>query len=175
MTREEKVAAIESIVERLKQANTVYLTDYSGLTVEQTNRLRGKFRAANVDYHVLKNTLVRLAMERIGGYDDFVAFLNGPTAVAFTDEPSVPARILKEFLKQSDTEKPALKAAFIDGAVFRGDQLDTLASLKSKNELIGDVIGLLLSPMSNVIGALQSQGSTLLGILDTIAEQKAAA
>lgn len=174
MTREEKVVAVESIVEQLKQANTVYLTDYSGLTVEQTNKLRGKFRAANVKYHVLKNTLVRLAMERVGGFDDFVAFLEGPTAVAFTDEPSVPARILKEFLKGSDSGKPALKAAYVDGSVFRGDQLDTLASLKSKNELVSDIIGLLLSPMNNVVGALQSQGSTLLGILDAIAERKAA-
>lgn len=172
MTREQKTQAVEEITAMLQKAGTVYLTDYSGLTVEQTNKLRGKLRDGNVDYHVLKNTLVRIAMERLGGYDEVLSHLVGPTAVAFSEDPSAPARILKDFLKQSDLGKPALKAAFIEGAVFGGDQLDALASLKSKEELVADVVALLLSPINTVVGALQAQGGNIVGALKTLAERE---
>jgi len=174
MTKQEKADAVEQIVSRLEQSNTVYLTDYSGLTVEQSNNLRGLFRKADVEFRVLKNTLVRLAMERIGGYDDILEDLSGPTAVAFTEDPSAPSKVIKKFQEDTDQEKPALKAAFVEGALFGPDQLAALASLKSKAELIGDIIGLLMSPATNVVSALQAQGGNLAGAIQTIAEREEA-
>lgn len=170
MNREHKAAAVEEITERLKNANAVYLTNYQGLTVSQSNALRDKFRAAGIEFKVLKNTLLRRAMQDIGGYDEVFEYLHGATAVAFTTDPAAPARILKDFIK--DNDKLGFKAAYVDGAVFGEKQLEALTTLKSREELIGDVIGLLLAPASNVIGALQAQGSNILGILKTISERE---
>jgi large subunit ribosomal protein L10 len=172
MNKDQKTVVVDQIAERLEGATTIYLTDYSGLSVEKTNVLRGQLREANVDYKVLKNTLIRLAMERLGGYESVYEYLKGPTAVAFTTDPSAPARVLKKFLKDENLEKPAFKAAFVEGSVYHTEQFDVLASLKSKEEVIGDIIGLLLSPATNVIGGLQAQGSNLIGILKTIAEKE---
>ena len=174
LTRDQKSTAVEEISGKLEEATTVYLTDYMGLSVEQANDLRARFRKAGVEFKVVKNTLLRLAMERKGGYDELYEHLNGPTAVALSEEPAAPARVIRDFLKEAGTERPALKIAYIDGAVYGADQLETLASLKSKDELIGDVIGLLLSPMTNVVGALQAQGSNLVGAIKTIAEKEEA-
>jgi large subunit ribosomal protein L10 len=172
VTRQQKELSLAEIAQKLETSNTVYLTDYKGLTVAQVNELRGRFRAAGVDYKVLKNTLIRLAMERKGGYDAIYEYLNGPTAVAFAEEPSAPARVIKKFLSDTNIDRPQLKAAYVDGAVYSSDALDVLATLKSKNELIGDIIGLLLSPMANVIGALQAPGATIVGALQTLAERE---
>lgn len=172
MTKDQKTAAVEEIAEKLSQSSTVYLTNYSGLTVAQVNDLRSRFRASGVEFKVLKNTLVRLAMERMGGFDEVYEHLNGPTAVAFSTEPAAPARVIKKFLADNGTlELPELKAAYVDGAVYSGATIDALASLKSKDELIGDVVGLLLSPITNVVSALQAQGGNLVGALQTIAER----
>lgn len=171
MTRNEKTAAVEEITGLLEGTPTVYITNYSGLTVAQANDLRGRFREEGIQFRVLKNTLVRLAMEKIGGYDGLLDHLHGPTAVAFAEEPSAPARVMKKFLSDSNTEKPELKAAYIDGAFYGPDALDVLASLKSKDELIGDIVGLLLSPASNIVGAIQSPAQTLAGAIRTIAEK----
>ncbi len=173
MTKEEKTAAVEQIVSRLENANTVYLTDYSGLTVEQSNSLRGKFRRADVEFRVLKNTLVRLAMEKVGGYEVLLDELAGPTAVAFTEDPSAPAKVMKEFQSETDQEKPALKAALVEGALFSADQFAALVALKSKDELIGDILALLVAPMNNIVGALQAPGSALSGAVREIAEREA--
>ena len=171
MTRNEKTAAVDEITELLESAPTVYITNYSGLTVEQANNLRGQFREEGIRFRVLKNTLVRLAMERIGGYDALFEHLHGPTAVAFAEDPSAPARVMKKFLSSQGTDLPELKAAYIDGAFYGPDALDVLASLKSKDELIGDIVGLLLSPASNIVGAIQSPAQTLAGPIRTIAEK----
>ena len=172
LTKEQKTAILDEVTEQLQEANSVYLTNLSGMSVESSNELRGKFRESSVQYRVVKNTLLRKAMERIGGYDELFEKLEGPTAVAFSVEPAAPARVLKDFLKDSPKGLPELKGAYIDGAIYGADSLETLASLKSKADLIGDIMGLLLSPMSNVIGGLQSQGSTLVGAIKTIAEGK---
>lgn len=172
MTRDKKTAVVDEISEKLSQASTIYLTNYSGLTVAQANDLRSRFRASGVEFHVLKNTLVRLAMERLGGYDEVVGDLRGPTGVAFSNEPAAPARVIKKFLTDNATlDRPELKAAFVDGAVYGAGSLDALASLKSKEELVGDIVGLLLSPITNIVGALQAQGGNLVGALRTIAER----
>lgn len=171
MTKDEKAAAVEEITGMLEGTPTVYLTNYSGLTVAQANELRDRFRNAGVEFRVFKNTLVRLAMERIGGYDDLLEHLSGPTAVALSEEPAAPARVIKDFLSDKNTEKPELKAAYIGGAFYGADALDVLASLKSKDELIGDIVGLLLSPASTIVGAIQSPAQTLAGAIRTIAEK----
>ncbi len=170
MNKAQKTAAVEAITKRLEDASAVYLTDYSGLTVEQTNQLRGAFRSAGVDYKVLKNTMVRLAMEKLGGFDGLFDHLHGPTAVAFSEDPSAPARVIKKYLKDSKLEKPAFKAASIEGEIF--DSLEALAALKSKEELIGDIIGLLMAPVTNIMGSLQAPGSNLVGALKTLAERE---
>ena len=174
LTKQQKAEAVEEITGKLQQASTVYLTNYSGLTVAQANELRRRFREGNIEFKVLKNTLVRLAMERIGGYNDVFEHLNGPTGIAFGEEPAAPARILKKFLKDNNLELPELKAAYIDGAVYGGGSLDVLSTLKSKQDILGDVLGLLLSPMANVVGALTSQGGNIAGAIKTLAEREQA-
>lgn len=169
LTKEQKTAVVEAITDQLEGALSLYLTDYKGLSVEQANDLRRRFRDSDVEYKVVKNTLLRLAMERLGGYDDLYDHLRGPTAVAFSEEPAAPARVIQSFTKDTRGELPALKVAYIDGAIYGADQLDVLAGLKSKNELIGDIVGLLMAPITNVIGALEAQGTTLVAILQTIA------
>lgn len=172
LTRNQKADAIDAIAEMLEGHSVVYLTNYSGLTVAEANELRGAFRKADVDYKVLKNTLVRIAMENKGGYDELIGHLHGPTAIAFSEEPAAPARVMKDFVKDRDKKIPELKAAYIDGAFYGADALDVLASLKSKDELIADIVGLLLSPMQNIVGAIQAPGSNLAGAIQQIAEKE---
>lgn len=167
-TKEQKEATVSQLQAQLETQNTVYVTNYSGLTVAQIQEVRKRFREAGVDYKVVKNTLLRRAMEQLGGFDDLFESLNGPTAVAITDEPAAPARVIKSYIEDTKSEKLQLKSAYIDGAVFDGAQLDALASLKSKNELIGDILGLLMSPAANVIGALQAPGTTIAGAIKQI-------
>lgn len=171
LTKEQKAVVVDEIAGRLEGNSSVYVTDYKGLTVEQANELRTRFREAGVEFAVVKNTLLKLAMDRLGGYDALFEHLSGPTAVALSADPSAPARVIKKFVQDLSTERPELKAAFIEGALYGSDQLDVLASLKSKDELIADIIGLLLSPIANVLGAVQAPGQTLVGALKTIAEK----
>lgn len=173
-TKSQKTEAVDTIVGMLKEQPTIYLTNYQGLDVSQSTELRDLFREQGVKYKVFKNTLLKRAMEEIGGYDELFDHLSGPTAVAFTDEASVPAKVMKKFSKAENIELPALKAAFVEGAVYHADALDMLAALKSKDELLGDVIGLLLSPMQNVSSAISSVGSNILALVKAV-EEKAAA
>ena len=171
MTRAEKAAAVDALEKRIDEVTAVYLADYSGLTVEESTDLRRQFDAAGVSFVVAKNTFIRLAMERLGGYEGIVDYLEGPTAIAFTDDPAAPARVIKKFAATVDVQKPQLKAAIVDGSVFGSDQLETLVALKSRDELISDIIGLLLSPATSVVGAVQSTGSNLIGVIKAIAEK----
>lgn len=171
LTKDQKAAAVSELEEQLGAVNTVYLTNYAGLSVEKVNKLRREFRKADIDFRVVKNTLLKRAMEAKGGLEGLYEHLEGPTAIALTTDPSRPAKVLQEFLKTNDL--PQFKAAYVDGAYFTGDQLETLAALKSKDELIGDIIGLLLSPITTVVGGLQAQGSNIVGALKTIAEKEA--
>ncbi len=168
MTKEEKQATLDDLKVVFSQSGNFYITDTSGLTVADTNKLRRLCFKAGIKMRVAKNTLIRKALETNGVQDaEIVAALNGPTALMFSEVSNAPAKVIKEFRKSS--EKPVLKAAWIETAIFVGDkQVDSLASLKSKNELIGEIIGLLQSPAKNVIGALQSGGNKLAGILKTL-------
>jgi large subunit ribosomal protein L10 len=170
MPTAEKRAVLDEITENLKKSNAIYVANYSGLSVDEANQLRGAFRKGNVFYKVYKNKLMKLAMEKIGGYDDIIPTLTKQNGFAFVEEElSAPAKVLKDFIK--DKNKPELRAAIVDGEYFGEDKLDTLAAMKSKNEIIADVLGLLMAPINTVAGALNAQGSNIVGAVKTIAEK----
>lgn len=169
-TLSEKKAVVEEITEHLTSANAVYVTNYNGMSVADMGELRGKFRDGNVRFKVYKNTMIKRAMDAIGGYEDLYPHLHDQNGFAFVDEElAAPAKVLKDYIK--DHNKPEFKAALIDGDFYGEDQLDTLAAMKSKNEVIGDIIGLLMAPVSNVVSGLQAQGETIAGAVQTIAEK----
>lgn len=173
MTRAEKTTAIAELKEKFSNNSFFYLTDSSTLTVEQVNKLRGLCYEKGVEMKVVKNTLAIKALEDAPeekGYAELYESLKGPTAIMFTETANVPAKIIEEFRK--DSERPILKAAYIDTSVYVGDdQIKTLAALKSREELIGEIIGLLQSPAKNLISSLQSGGSTIMGLLKSLEER----
>lgn len=172
MTREEKAQIIEDLAEKLSNSPYFYLTDSSSLTVENINKFRRLCFQRGVEFRVVKNTLLQKAMERVdaSSYEGLFGSLKGSTSIMFAEQGNVPAKLLKEFRQSFD--KPVLKAAWIDSAIYTGDdQIDALVAVKSKYELIGDVIGLLQSPAKNVVSALQSGGNKLAGIVKTLQEK----
>jgi len=171
--RAEKAEIIDQIGEKLSEYSILYLTNFEGLTVAQSNDLRGRFREAGVDYQVTKNTLARIALDRVEGKDALEEFFAGPTAVAFSEDPAKPARVIQDFIEDEDVDRPKLKVAWIEGEMYDDPEaLDTLADLKSREELIGEIVGLLLSPAQNVVGSLQGSGQRLAGILQSLAEEE---
>ena len=172
MDKAAKQETITSLTDRFSKATNFYLTDTSSLSVEAVNRLRRLCHKQGVELRVAKNTLIRKALEATGKpYDGILEVLHGPTSIMFSESGSFPAKVIREFRKSS--EKPVLKAAYIDTAIFIGDNaVEDLANLKSKEELVGEIIGLLQSPAKNVISALLSGGQKLGGILKTLEEKK---
>jgi large subunit ribosomal protein L10 len=171
MTKEEKYDLVLALTEQMKEYGNFYITDTSNLTVAKVNDIRRKCFDADIKMQVTKNSLIKKAMEAAGG--DFAPIydvLKGSSSILFSKSATAPAKLIKQLRKGSD--KPVLKAAYIDSAIFIGDnQLDTLTKLKSKEQLIGEVIGLLQSPAKNVISALQSGGNTLAGLVKTLQER----
>jgi large subunit ribosomal protein L10 len=174
MTKEEKGHIIEELTQKFAENSFFYITDASGLTVENVNKFRKLCYAKGIEYKVVKNSLIKKALQASNtDYSPFDAkVLKGFSGVLFcNDVANAPGKLLKEFRK-GGIEKPLLKGASIDSALFIGEEnLDVLAGLKSKNELIGEIIGLLQSPAKNVIGALQSGGNKLSGIVKTLSER----
>lgn len=175
MTREEKNQQIDSLVEQINAHDFFYLTDVSDLTVEKSNILRGYCHRRDIKLTMVKNTLMRQAMERADkNLEELYEVLKGSTSVMFAPAGNVPARLIQEFRKKEKNEKPILKAAYIEEACYIGeDKLELLANIKSKNELVADLVALLQSPARNVIGALQSGGQKISGILQTLSERAA--
>jgi len=171
MTREEKNQAIEELTGVLNDAATLYVADISGLNALQTSTLRRLCHQRGVKLSVVKNTLLHKAMEKSDkAFDDLYETLKGNTSIMLSDTGNVPAKLIKEFRKKQ--EKPILKGAYIEEAIYVGDdQLEALSSIKSKEELIGDIITLLQSPAKNVVSALQSSGGTIAGLLKTLEER----
>jgi large subunit ribosomal protein L10 len=172
MTREEKAKYIDDLAIEISAANVFYLTDTSELTVEVVNNLRRRCFQSNIRMRVVKNTLLQKAMDRVDGKDfgNLGETLAGATSIMFCEVANVPGKLIQEFRKKND--KPILKGAFIDSAIYVGDnQLETLATLKSREELIGDIIGLLQSPAKNVVSGLTCAGSKIAGILKTLEER----
>ncbi|GAA4269701.1 50S ribosomal protein L10 [Hyunsoonleella aestuarii] len=172
MTREEKSQVIEDLTAELANNANIYLTDISGLNAGTTSDLRRACHKANVRLAVVKNTLLEKAMEASDReFGSLPEVLKGNTSVMYSETGNVPAKVIKAFRKKS--EKPLLKGAFIEETVYIGDeQLDMLVDIKSKEELIGDIVGLLQSPAKNVISALKSSGGTLAGIIKTLSEKE---
>jgi len=159
MNKTEKTQVIEQLVEKLNANDKIYLADCSTLTVEKVNQFRKQCFDKKISVTVVKNTLLKKALERANDSKlaDLIPALKGETALMFTDISNAPAKVIKEFRKAD--KKPALKAAYVEEMVFMGDeQLDALVGLKSKNELIGDIVMLLQSPIQRVIGALENKG-----------------
>lgn len=171
MTREEKNQAIDVLTTKLNDANIFYIADIAGLDAENSSNLRRTCFKSDVQLEVVKNTLLRKALEKADGeYEELYDALKGNTSVMFSTVGNAPAKIIKDFRKKSD--KPLLKGAFIEEAIYIGDEnLGFLTSIKSKEELIGDIISLLQSPAKNVVSALQSSGGTLAGIVKTLSER----
>ena len=176
MTRLEKENAIAELKEKFDNNNFFYLTDSSTLSVADVNDLRRKCFEHGVEMKVVKNTLARNALESAPEEKEYAGLydsLKGPTALLFTSTANIPAKIIEEFRKSKKTDRPILKAAYIDYAVFVGDdQLKALANIKSKEELIGEIVALLQSPMKNVVGALKSGGNTLAGLVKALEERE---
>lgn len=171
MTREEKNQFIDDLTLRLNDANIFYLADIAGLNAEGTSRLRSNCFKSDVKLEVVKNSLLRKALEKAeGNYEELYGTLVGNTSIMFSTVGNTPAKIIKDFRKKSMI--PLFKGAFIEESIYIGDEnLDLLVSIKSKEELIGELIGLLQSPAKNVISALQSSGGKIAGIVKTLSER----
>ena len=171
MTREEKSQVIEQLTAQLTDNPTIYLADISGLDAGTTSNLRRACFKAGVKLSVVKNTLLAKAMESSDkDFGNLTEALKGNTSLMFADISNAPAKVIKEFRKKSD--KPVLKGAYVEESIYVGDdQLDALVDIKSKEELIGEIIGLLQSPAKNVISALKSGGGTIAGIVKTLSER----
>jgi len=173
MTREEKLIQIEELTAVLNQAPTIYLADIAALDAATTSNLRRASFGKGIKLNVVKNTLLRKAMEASEkDFEGLYGVLKGNTSIMLAEAGNAPAKLIKEFRKKSD--KPLLKGAWIEESVYVGDEnLDMLTAIKSKEELIGEVLTLLQSPAKNVISALQSSGGTLAGLLKTLEERNA--
>ncbi len=172
MTREEKSQVIKELTAQLADNSNIYIADISGLNAGTTSDLRRACFKANIKLAVVKNTLLEKAMEASDReFGDLPSILKGNTSVMYSETGNAPAKLIKAFRKKS--EKPLLKGAFIEEAVYLGDdQLDMLVDIKSREELIGEIVGLLQSPAKNVISALKSSGGTLSGILKTLSQKE---
>jgi large subunit ribosomal protein L10 len=174
MTKAEKTATVEALKEKFSNTEFFYVTDASTLTVDKTNELRRKLFDKGIEMQVVKNTLAIKALEALPdekNYSPLFNALKGPSAILFTSVANAPARVIKDYRGKAG-QRPILKAAYIDTAIYEGDnQLDVLSNLKSKEELLGDLLGLLQSPIQNVLGALNSGGNTIAGLLKALEEK----
>lgn len=174
MTRAEKDQIIEDLTTKIKDTGVFYLADTSELDAESTTQLRRACHKSDIKMTVVKNTLLRKAMESIEDrdYSELIDTLAGPTSILFAPVANAPAKVIQQFRKQHD--KPVLKGAWIDESIYVGDdQLAVLSSLKSKEELLGEIITLLQSPAMNVVSALKSGGSTIAGLVKALEERAA--
>ncbi|WP_343748453.1 50S ribosomal protein L10 [Fluviicola sp.] len=172
MNKDQKAQYIEDLAQDLSKANIFYLADTAALTVETINQLRRRCFQQGIELRVVKNTLLAKAMAKVEGrnYENLASVLSGPTSIMFSEVGNAPAKLIKDFRKKND--KPLLKGAYIEEAIFIGDnQLDALEAIKSREELIGDIIGLLQSPAKNVISGLTGGGQKIAGILKTLEER----
>ena len=173
MTREEKNQVIDILTDQINNASHIYITDTLGLNAGNSVELRKECYKNEIELVVAKNTLLKKAIEKSDkDLSELFEALTGPTSIMFSEVGNKPAKLIKEFREKRKLEKPLLKGAFVEDDIYFGDdQVDALASIKSKNELIADVLGLLQAPVVNVLSALQSGGNSLSGILKTLEEK----
>jgi len=170
MRKEDKSTIIETIATTIKQYDNFYLTDIATLNAAKTSKLRRECAKQDIKLLVVKNTLLQKALDSLeGDYSELSEALKGNTAIMFSNVANAPAKLIDSYKKEG---VPALKAAYVQESFYVGkDQLSALVNIKSKNELLGDVIGLLQSPMQNVLSALQSGGNTIHGVLETLSKR----
>jgi len=173
MKKEDKSAIIKQLEATLQEYAHFYLADIGGLNAAETSNLRRTCNKQDVKLLVVKNTLLRQALDNSSvNFEELYGSLKGETSVLLSNSGNAPAKLIKDFSKASKSKKPVLKAAYVEESFYIGEnQLDTLVSIKSKNELIGEIIGLLQSPAKNVVSALQSGGTTIHGVLKTLSER----
>jgi len=173
MNKNEKQLMIDDLSKRLDDNSVIYITDISDLDAVATSSLRRQCFAKNIKLSVVKNTLLKKAMENVQGknFTELYDILPGPTAIMLSDTGNLPAKLIKDFRKKND--KPILKGAFVEESVYVGDdQLNSLVDIKSKDELLGEIVGLLQSPAKNVISALSSSKNTIAGLVKTLSEKE---
>nr|WP_320120575.1 50S ribosomal protein L10 [uncultured Marinifilum sp.] len=172
MKREEKIQIIDSLTEEINASNHFYLTDISEMNAEDTSALRRACFEKDIKLIVVKNTLLRIALEKAEGeFDGLTDVLKGATSLMLTETGNLPAKLIKEFRKGND--KPILKAAYVEESLYLGDnELEALTTIKSKEELIGDIVALLQSPIKNVISSLESGKNILAGVVKTLSEKE---
>ncbi len=174
MKRSEKEQIITEVKEKIERAKSMYFADFTGITVEQINELRREFRKANIDYRVVKNTLARKALESVTGYDKVYDKLVGHTGIAFGyDDPVAPAKIIKKF-RDKHENKLSVKVCVLEHQVFEGSQLDVLAKLPSRGEMIASILGSIQAPIQGVAGAVNAVMQNLVSVIDAIEKKKAA-
>jgi large subunit ribosomal protein L10 len=173
MTKEEKKQAIDKLSELLAESKNVYLADISGMDTDQTSKLRRLCFSKGVQVQVVKNTLLKKAMESCDkDYNELYDVLKGNTSMMLSETANAPAKAITEYLKKNKgAEKPLFKGAHVDESYYHADQLEILETLKSKEELIGDIIALLKSPATNLISGLKSGGNTLAGLIKTLEDR----
>lgn len=172
MTKEQKAKVIADTVERLQNVSGLYLADFAHLTVEKANQLRSEFFKVGVDYKVIKNTLLKRALQEVGGYDEMHPYLVGMTGIVFAyDDPVTPARILKNFVKDNENML-SVKACVLGKEVFDGSRLEELASLPTREDLIAGIIGSIAAPAQGIVGAIHGVMSGIVYAIDAIEKQK---
>jgi large subunit ribosomal protein L10 len=171
MRRQEKETVVAELAEKISRAKSLFLADFTGLTVEQANELRREFQKSKVDYRVVKNTLAKKALESTAGFDKVLENLRGPTAIAFAyDDPVSPAKIIRKFIEKH--EKPTVKACVVENLVYDGSKLAELSRLPSRQELLASILGTLQSPIVGLVNAVQAVARDLIGIVSAIEEKK---
>lgn len=173
MKRSEKEQIISDVAVAAGRARGLFFTDFSGLTVEQATELRRELRKSGIDYRVVKNTLIRKALERVTGYDRVYDKLVGPTGVAFAYEDAIsPARIIHKFSEKH--KKLSLKVCVMEGEVYDGSKLGELASLPSKTEMVASILGSIQAPLAGVPGAINALLRDVVSVVDEVSKKKAA-
>ena len=173
MPQPHKIEKVEEISESLKSAKGVFLTDFSGLSVEEITQLRREFRKADVSYLVVKNTLAKRSCEQIG-LEDMVPYLTGPTGLALAKgDPVAPVRVISDFLKaHKEKEKPEIKGAVVEGQVLTAQEAEAIKNIPPREVLIAQVVGSIAAPLSGLVGGLQGIISKLVYALDAVKEKK---
>lgn len=173
MNKSEKEQAVAEIQELVAKAQGMFFTDFAGINVEQITELRREFRKSGIEYKVVKNTLAKIALKNVTGYDTVLDKLVGPTGIAFAyNDPAAPAKIIQKFKEKN--EKFGVKACVIEKTVYDGSKLKELASMPSRAEIVSSILGSLNAPMSGVVGTINAVLRDVVGVLDAIEKKKAA-
>ena len=173
MNKSDKELAVTELQEKIAKAQGMFFTDFAGINVEHMTELRREFRKSGIEYKVVKNTLAKIALKNVSGYDKVYDKLVGPTGIAFAyNDPAAPAKIIQKFKEKN--EKFGVKACVIEKTVYDGSKLKELASMPSRAEIIASILGSLNSPISGVVGAINAVMRDVVGVLDAIEKKKAA-